>query len=242
MVYDMRPNTDFTEFLRAQRYEGSEHNLHQDLTDFLKNGDSAALEALDWEKYCTDGVGTMSHDPITQYRILVVVAATMGGIYAIEAGVDPDVSLFLSDYYIQQSQMVSKIDDLIQMVGSCLIHFSKFIAQQKTAPHSTTVRHAVAYIGNHIFQPIMVGDIAEALHISDSYLSKRFRDEMGITVKDYIHTEKLREARNLMKYTSMNLTQIADMLGYSDSSHFSKICKTYEGCTPKELKSRIAKE
>lgn len=238
----MTRDEQFSLFYDEYRRDGFSHNPRVDLTEALKNGDSEALEAIDWDEYCLKGIGTMSEDPLTQARFLVVVAGTMGGVYAIEAGIDSDVSLSLADYYIQQCQRYYTVEELTQLTKNTLIHFSKMIERQRKLPKSGMIHRAVEYINRRIFFPIRANEIADALGISLSYLSKRFKEELGMTVKEYIQKEKIREAKNFIQYTDMTMTEIAHRLGFADSSHFTRVFKCYEECTPKEYKNKLIRQ
>lgn len=57
---------------------------------------------------------------------------------------------------------------------------------------------------------------------------------MGIP--EYIHREKLREAKYLLERTSYTLTQITAFLNYPTQSYFTQIFKKYEGCTPQKYR------
>ena len=58
---------------------------------------------------------------------------------------------------------------------------------------------------------------------------------MGIP--EYIHREKLREAKYLLERTDYTLTQITTFLNYPTQSYFTQIFKKYEGCTPQQYRN-----
>ena len=55
---------------------------------------------------------------------------------------------------------------------------------------------------------------------------------MGISINEYVHEVKINRAKILLKTTSKTMIEIAQQLGYSDSSHFSKKFKEKEGLSP----------
>lgn len=229
----------FMEFLTEYRKDGFQHENYLDVTEAIKKGDYQTIEEIDWEVYTTVGIGKLSDDPITQARYLVVVVCTMSWIIAIDEGVESEIALSLSDYYIQLSQRLNRVKDLTQLIKNILVHYCKIIKRQKSIPYSRNVRKAIEYIYNNIYTTIYVSDIAAYLEMSPSFLSRTFREETGVHLKDYIHMEKMTEAKNLIRYTNMSCTEIAARLGYSDQSHFTNICKKYEQCTPKQLKEKL---
>jgi AraC-like DNA-binding protein len=78
--------------------------------------------------------------------------------------------------------------------------------------------------------------LAEELHLEYNYLSSLFSSVEGVTLEHYIISQKIERAKELLFYDELNLTQIADRLGYSSVAHLSAQFKKVTGLTPSELK------
>jgi AraC family transcriptional regulator len=78
--------------------------------------------------------------------------------------------------------------------------------------------------------------LSEELHLEYNYLSSLFSSVEGITLEQYIIHQKIERAKELLFYDELNLTQIADQLGYSSVAHLSAQFKKVTGMTPSELK------
>ncbi len=78
--------------------------------------------------------------------------------------------------------------------------------------------------------------LAEALHHDYHHLSSLFSSVEGITLEQYIIRQKIERAKELLFYDELNLSEIADVLGYSSISHLSSQFKKVTGLTPSELK------
>ena len=76
--------------------------------------------------------------------------------------------------------------------------------------------------------------IAGALYMSRPSLSKKFKEDPGENIADFILKEKTEEAKRLLRYSDKSLTAIGSYLGFSSASHFSRVFKTYVGSTPSE--------
>lgn len=63
--------------------------------------------------------------------------------------------------------------------------------------------------------------IAKELHKEYSQLSKLFSETEGITIEQYIIRQKIEKTKELLAYNGMNLSEIADKLGYSSVAHLS---------------------
>lgn len=57
----------------------------------------------------------------------------------------------------------------------------------------------------------------------------------GCTLVDYMRKIKVDKALYYLNHTSKTLTEVAYECGFADQSHFTRVFKTYTGCTPKEF-------
>lgn len=78
--------------------------------------------------------------------------------------------------------------------------------------------------------------IADSLHYEYNYLSNLFSSVEGITLEQYIIRQKIEKVKELLFYDELNLSEIADKLGYSSVAHLSGQFKKVTGFTPSELK------
>lgn len=78
--------------------------------------------------------------------------------------------------------------------------------------------------------------LSEAMHYEYNYLSNLFSAVEGITLEQYIIRQKIERAKELLFYDELNLSEIADRLGYSSVAHLSGQFKKITGLTPSELK------
>ena len=94
------------------------------------------------------------------------------------------------------------------------------------------------YIQHHISEPISAKKIAAELFLNRSYLSRKFKEQTGETLTDFILKEKTEEAKRLLRYSDKSLTVIASYLGFSSASHFSRVFKNYVHSTPSEYREK----
>lgn len=111
---------------------------------------------------------------------------------------------------------------------------------QKAAVHShPKLAPVFAYIDDHLAAELGLGAITENCHISQTYLSMLFKQELGVSVMEYIHLRKIAKAKLIFATTEDSMVDVAYQLGYNESTYFSKIFKKYEGITIKEYKRRM---
>ncbi|SKC55224.1 AraC-type DNA-binding protein [Ohtaekwangia koreensis] len=78
--------------------------------------------------------------------------------------------------------------------------------------------------------------LADELHHDYNSLSNLFSSVEGITIEQYIIRQKIERVKELLFYDELNLSEIAQKLGYSSVAHLSSQFKKITGLTPSELK------
>ena len=74
------------------------------------------------------------------------------------------------------------------------------------------------------------------IHRSSSWLMRRFRAELGMSVGDYITKCKMDEACELLTYSDRTLSQISAYLGYSSQSYFQNVFRKQLSMTPMQYR------
>ena len=109
-------------------------------------------------------------------------------------------------------------------------------------PLPSALNRIMIYIKKNLTHPLGLNEICEAVGISPSYAGRLFKQHMNTTVTEYINSEKLYYACELMTDTGMNLTEIADYLGYCDVFYFSKRFKRKFGKAPSVMFAHLKKD
>jgi AraC-like DNA-binding protein len=74
--------------------------------------------------------------------------------------------------------------------------------------------------------------LQEALDTDYHYLSTVFSSMEGLTIEKYVILQRIERVKELLQYDEMNLSEIADSLGYSSVQHLSQQFKKITGLTP----------
>ncbi len=103
---------------------------------------------------------------------------------------------------------------------------------------SDPVEDAVAYAQRNYRQQIGVHDLATAAGLSQSYFSRRFTREVGISPYQYLIELRVRELGQRLLQSEETLEKIALDLGFCDANHLCKCFKAATGTTPGEFRRR----
>ncbi len=97
---------------------------------------------------------------------------------------------------------------------------------------SEYVRGVSRYIDKHFRENISLDLLADIQHISKYHLSREFKRWNGITIQEYLINSRVTYAKELLKHSEKSVSEIADLCGISNVSHFINIFKEREGMTP----------
>ncbi|MGN1097708.1 MAG: AraC family transcriptional regulator [Clostridia bacterium] len=103
------------------------------------------------------------------------------------------------------------------------------------------VQQAVYYIQENIGKKTTVIDVSSRLNLSKTYFTSIFTKQMGIPPKKYILSQHMETAKELLKRTSYSVGEIANIVGYDDSSDFTKAFIRYEGTAPSAYRKSAGK-
>ena len=95
-----------------------------------------------------------------------------------------------------------------------------------------TLDKILLFIRAHLAEPISVHEICLHFHLSRSYLARLFKQHLHMTPTAYINNEKMHYAGELLQNTDMNISEIAEYLGYCDVFYFSRLYKRTFGVPP----------
>lgn len=214
------------------------YDLEQLLMNMISKGDTAALREWVASAPAVRG-GIIAPEQIRQRKNTFIVTATLASRAAIRGGMAQEDAFSLSDAYIQKCELLSDPGRIMNLQYHMILQFTERVERLRLGERSTKLTADVAnYVVHHISEPVTAEKIAEALFISRPYLSKKFKEESGVTLTDFILKEKTEEAKRLLRYTDKPLSLISVYLGFSSQSHFTRVFRKYAGSNPGEYREK----
>lgn len=154
--------------------------------------------------------------------------------YAADLGADDERCYALSDYYINEIETRVDKNNWNEVFSEIINHYIKLVGLGREGKYSLTIRRAINFINQHIYEACSLKDVSLALKVHPNYLSALFKTETGVSLSHYIRDKKISEARNLLRDTDYSISEISEMLGYNSLSYFSKVFHQICSCSPKE--------
>lgn len=125
-------------------------------------------------------------------------------------------------------------EEILNYFRKWLEAFSESSKQQESGQCSRKVLGALEYIRGHYQQNISVQDIADAVNLSDGYLRKCFKNELDITVVEFLTNYRINKSKELMRAGYDKITDICIKTGFTSNQYFSYVFKKVEGMSPSE--------
>ncbi|MCX7680581.1 MAG: substrate-binding domain-containing protein [Anaerolineae bacterium] len=119
-------------------------------------------------------------------------------------------------------------------VEETLVHIERALARSKRlgSEAQRLVRKAMAYIHEHYAEPLSRRDIAYHVGVSQDYLTRCFRQELGITPVAYLNRYRVHQAKALLAAGEQSITEVAMAVGFTDSNYFSRVFRQEVGISP----------
>ncbi len=167
--------------------------------------------------------------------------------FAIRSAVSEEVYTYLRQYnknteflfadssycYLQFNAHASTYD----MIKWMNYLFLKVIGQEGSKQQeSPAVAKALAFIHMHYAEDITREEVARCVYLAPAYFAKQFKREKGITIKDYINYCRVTAAREQLKRTDLSITEVANRVGFTDSSYFAVVFKKIVGLSPSDFR------
>lgn len=95
------------------------------------------------------------------------------------------------------------------------------------------------YIREHSHEDISLDMLAHRVNLSPIYISKMFKEKLGVNYIDYLTECRIDKAKKLLNDPEKSLKEITFEIGYHEPNYFSKVFKKMNGVSPKEYRKTL---
>ena len=125
----------------------------------------------------------------------------------------------------------------LQSMKNKLELFLLDIVQPSPAYKQDKMNAVTDYMMQNIHRVLTLQEMADELAMSISSLKRFVQDTYSTSPSAYFTDLKIQEAKRLILHSPMNVTEIAQQLGFSSVHYFSRVFKQKTGYTPSQYKS-----
>lgn len=129
---------------------------------------------------------------------------------------------------------LNSIEDMEEFLKYLVITAMKY--QDFAAQPKTVAEEIKQYIHANYGDDLTRNDLAEIVYLNPDYLARIFKRETGVSLGSYIIQVRIAAAKHLLETSNMSVYTVANKVGYSNYSYFSKLFKQEVGLPPNEYK------
>ena len=97
------------------------------------------------------------------------------------------------------------------------------------------------YILAHFCEQIRLEELAERFSISESYLSRSFKDVIGVGITEYINILRVRKSQELLENSKLSIAEIAQAVGFESASYFGRVFQKHFEIPPSQYRKDLSK-
>jgi AraC-like DNA-binding protein len=131
-----------------------------------------------------------------------------------------------------------KLDLKISLLKMLKVFFKNYYDVSLDSASYHSIDNSIHLLNEAVNNGDNISDIAKKLNFSVEYFIRNFKKHTGITPKQYINNLRIERSIIYLTNSSMSITEIADLLNFSDSNHFSKMFKQKYNMSPTEYRKK----
>lgn len=203
----------------------------------MREKDIKKVEELYWEI----SIHAQNHygKDLRRMKNNMIIAIGRFGREAVKKGTAPGIAFLKTQRNLQKLERLKTQDEIHQFFWKIIREQVAERENEIIGDYSFHVMKAIKHINRYIYAGINSAETAEAMGLTQGYLSRLFRNETGRTLNDYIHLLKINTAKAHIDDSYKSMEEIAEILGYKSQSYFNYIFKKTTGITPGAYRNRI---
>ena len=96
----------------------------------------------------------------------------------------------------------------------------------------------IAYFHQNYHRSISRLEIAEEVGVNQDYLTRVFKQELGVSPWDYLTRYRIFQAKERLLATDENIGKIGYKVGFSDVAYFSRVFRRHTGLSPSKYRDK----
>ena len=113
---------------------------------------------------------------------------------------------------------------------------------EKTNKTNDKLTDIISFISDNALNKITIDEICEKTYISKHHLCRIFKENMGVTIGEFIRKRRISVAKQLLRNNDYKITEIAQKCGFSDNGFFTKVFSKEVGITPSAFRNECKKQ
>lgn len=111
--------------------------------------------------------------------------------------------------------------------------------EEKGTASGFIIKNAMKYIDEHYHENLTLTEVADKIYVSRWHLSKVLNRQVGQSFTNVLNNRRIMEAKKLLQDSSLRIGDVAELVGFLDFAHFSRVFKKIEGISANEYRNKI---
>ena len=139
---------------------------------------------------------------------------------------------------IDQVWTYDTVDEIEKFLKRVFSTFAKNRIRHYQSRVQNTVELLIDYIQYHYKEDLSLDLLSEQFHLSNSYISRLISNYTGKSFGENLLKIRMKKAKQFLEKNQLKISEIAENLGYHDTSYFIQVFKKYFGITPSEYRKQ----
>jgi two-component system response regulator YesN len=139
--------------------------------------------------------------------------------------------------YTDYIRQCTTLEETIRTYKNAILEIAETSSKQSLMGDS--ILRATQYMQNNYHKNLSLQMVADYLGISPVYLSNLFKRKLEINFVDYLNKLRVKQAKKLLQNTSLKTYEIAEKVGFSETTYFSKTFKKYTKLSPSSYRKQL---
>jgi two-component system response regulator YesN len=113
----------------------------------------------------------------------------------------------------------------------------RYIQQRNENQYEQLFKKIKDYVENFYHQELSLPQLGEALKMSPTYLSSKFREITGMKFVDFVNLRRIEQAKRYLMESDDAVNSISEKVGFVNANTFIKVFKKHEGITPGQYRT-----
>lgn len=132
----------------------------------------------------------------------------------------------------------TSISELVGWLRKCVLAVAEKTGSEKEN-EDDLIGRTKAFVEKNYARKLTLDDVAGAVYVNKSYLSRVYKQKTGENLFDTINRRKIEEAKRQIAEGKKKIWEIAELVGVEDTAYFSKMFKRYTGLSPREYERSL---
>ena len=136
--------------------------------------------------------------------------------------------------YVKDMKIYEKLTTLLTLLMEDSWSLEKYNDENPAGKRN--LQDLKEYLDIHFAEKITLDFLADSFYINKYYLTRIFKEQFGISINQYLLQLRITHAKQLLRFSTNSIEEIATLCGIPDANYFARTFKKVEGITPGDFR------